>query len=249
MFIRGVSIGFLKTRSAMDEYNLPESYGKTRLVVLAVDPYLIHAYWEIAPPELDEASRHAGKSKAVLRFTKGTNQDEHADWFDVDIDLQSRNWYVHLWSAEESYRVDLGLKRSDGTLIRLVPSQLVLMPRSLPAPEIDQRPTRVDPTERRAETVPVPSPQQDPQQETIPLSNLPEPDARLVPPLPIDSAKITREQIKTAYASRNRVIWHSCFTRICRLFVKSRMTIRSNSTGSLKLLRKLTFPFCSFSII
>src|SRR5438552_6032799 len=85
VFIRGVSIGFLKTRSAMDEYNLPESYGKTRLVVLAVDPYLIHAYWEIAPPELDEASRHAGKSKAVLRFTKGTNQDDHADWFNVDI--------------------------------------------------------------------------------------------------------------------------------------------------------------------
>src|SRR5438093_1499824 len=185
----------------MDEYNLPESYGKTRLVVLAVDPYLIQAYWEIAPPELDEASRHAGKSKAVLRFNKGTNQDEHADWFDVDIDLQSRNWYVHLWSAEESYRVDLGLKRSDGTLIRLVPSQLVLMPRSLPAPEIDQRPTRVDPTERRAETVPVPSPQQDPQQETIaPPANLF--DASPIPPTPIDSAKIILEQLKTAFASR-----------------------------------------------
>ena len=185
----------------MDEYNLPESYGKTRMVVLAVDPYLIHAYWEIAPPELDEAKRHAGKTKAVLRFHEGTNHGEYADWFDVDIDLQSRNWYVHLWSVEESYRVDLGLKRSDGTLFRLVPSQLVLMPRSLPAPEIDQRPARVDPTERRAETVPVPSPQQDPQQETIaPLSN--SLDASPIPPTPIDSAKIILEQLKTAFASR-----------------------------------------------
>ena len=201
MFIRGVSFGFLKTRSAMDEYNLPESYGKTRLVVLAVDPYLIHAYWEIAPPELDEAKRHSGNTKAVLRFYKRTNQGEYADWFDIDIDLQSRNWYVHLWSVEESYRVDLGLKRSDGTLFRLVPSQLVLMPRSLPAPEIDQRPARVDPTERRAETVPVPSPQQDPQQETIaPLSN--SLDASPIPPTPIDSAKIILEQLKTAFASR-----------------------------------------------
>src|SRR5207245_2157170 len=137
---------------------------------------------------------------AVLRFYKGTNQED-ADWFDIDIDLQSRNWYVHLWSAEESYRVDLGLKRSDETLVRLVPSQLVLMPRSLPAPGIDQRPTRVDKTERRAETVPVPSPQQDPQQETIaPLSNLL--DASPIPPTPIDSAQITLEQLKTAYASR-----------------------------------------------
>ena len=185
----------------MDEYNLPESYGKTRLVVLAVDPYLIHAYWEIAPPELDEAKRHAGKTKAVLRFHEGTNHGEYADWFDVDIDLQSRNWYVHLWSAEESYCVDLGLKRSDGTLIRMVPSQLVLMPRSLPAPEIDRRPTRVDPTEPRAETVPPPSPQQDLQQEPIaPLSDFL--DAGPIPPMPVDPAKMTLEQLKTEYASR-----------------------------------------------
>jgi hypothetical protein len=185
----------------MDEYNLPESYGKTRLVVLAVDPYLIHTYWEIAPPELDLAKRHSGNTKAVLRFHKRTNQGEYADWFDIDIDLQSRYWYVHLWSAEESYCVDLGLKRSDGTLFRLVPSQLVLMPRSLPAPEIDRRPAKVEPTERPAEKVPVLCPQQDPKQETIAsLSNLL--DAVPIPPTPIDSAKITLEQLKTAYASR-----------------------------------------------
>ena len=73
----------------------------------------------------------------------------------------------------------------------MVPSQLVFMPRSVPAPEIDRRPMRVDPTEPGAETVPPSSP---------PVSDFP--GASPIPPMPVDPAKMTLEQLETEYASR-----------------------------------------------
>src|SRR6266481_4377353 len=112
----------------MDDYRLPAVYGKSRLVLLAVHPYLIHAYWEIAPGDFDKAKEQPEEAREVLRFYKmgrTAGEDALPDYFDVEIDLQARNWYVHLWSAEESYFADLALKRKDGTLILLVRSQVV----------------------------------------------------------------------------------------------------------------------------
>src|SRR5262245_66399018 len=87
----------------MDEYNLPRSYGKPRLVLLVVDPYLLHAYWEVATEKLNELQEQAAQ-QAILRFyrSKPAYEDAPTDQFDVEVDIQSRNWYVHLWRPEES---------------------------------------------------------------------------------------------------------------------------------------------------
>jgi hypothetical protein len=186
----------------MDDRNLPLSYGRTRLVLLAVDPYLIHAYWEVTPEKLIEAKAEAGEAQAVLRFYKARRvADESApvDWFDVEIDLQSPNWYAHLWSAEESYYADLALRRNDGTLIRLVRSQLVQMPRTRPAIAIEQRFMKVRSTGRLAEIVSPPAVLPRPQPAAADLPNeLKQPTAR-----PVDSAEIVRETLREVYASRH----------------------------------------------
>ena len=189
----------------MDEPNLPLSYGKTRLVLLAVDPWLIHAYWEVTPEKLIEAKETAGEAQAVLRFykpDKTVGENAPADWFDIEIDLQSRNWYVHLWSAKESYCADLALKRNDGALIRLVRSQVVHMPRTRPAIAIEQQQfMKVEPTRRRAEIVPPPPAEfhRPPEAETplVKDLNVQRPTAG-----PIDSAEIVREKLAKVYASR-----------------------------------------------
>jgi Domain of unknown function (DUF4912) len=190
----------------MDDRDLPVSYGKTRLVLLAVDPYLIHAYWEVTPEKLIEAMEAAGEVQAVLRFYKpGKTAGENApaDWFDVEIDLQSRNWYVHLWSAEESYSADLALKRNDGTLVRLVQSQVVHMPRTRPAIAIEQRFMKVEPIRRRAEIVPPPPAGfHRPREAATPLAgdlNVRRPTAG-----PADSAEIVREKLAELHASHER---------------------------------------------
>src|SRR5436309_2727738 len=50
----------------MDDLNLSTQW-KTQLVLLVVDPYPVHAYWEISP-EIREAINLAGETKGVLRF-------------------------------------------------------------------------------------------------------------------------------------------------------------------------------------
>jgi len=127
----------------LEEGELPESIGRTRLVMLVVDPYLVHAYWEVTPERLAEAGETAGDSaRSVLRFYEtpdgAAGGDPQAGWFDVDADLQSRNWYVPLWSAGRTYRTDLGLKSDDGRFVALASSNVIHTPRAWPVSEVDE---------------------------------------------------------------------------------------------------------------
>jgi len=127
-------------------YTLPLAYGKTRLVLLPVDPYLIHAYWEVAPGSFNQAKQ------SMLRFYGS----KPGDSFDVEIDLRARNWYIHLSTPEESLYADLVLKRDDGSLTSVVRSRVIHMPAVEPKMSIEQHFMRLEPTERRAEIVPPP---------------------------------------------------------------------------------------------
>jgi hypothetical protein len=165
----------------MDDSSLPVAYGKTRLVLLVVDPYLVHAYWEISPWRLRDLKKKTARGPVVLRF-----YPQNGKSFDMEIDLQARNWYVHLWSPEESLYADLAVRMKDGTLIRLARSQVVRLPRARPVTAVEQHFMKVDAEERRAELVPPP----------------PIPHAASGPTvLPIDSAAIVHEKLKEVYAS------------------------------------------------
>src|SRR5208283_277072 len=103
----------------LEEGELPASYGKTRVVMLVVDPNLVHAYWEVAADKLQEVkSQMEDSSQAVLRFY------EASTCFDVDVDLGSGNWYVPLWSAGKSYYADLGFRDLDGSFVQLARSNV-----------------------------------------------------------------------------------------------------------------------------
>jgi hypothetical protein len=202
----------------MDDPKLPGSYGKTRLVLLVVDPYLIHAYWDVAPKKLRKANKPPGQTQGVLRFYKGGETETKAaprNSFEIEVDLQSRSWYVHLWSPEESLYADLGLKKSDGTFVRLVRSQVVHMPRTRPAAAIDQSFMRVEAAERRAEIVPAPAPvpveRDRPQQDVALLPD--EFHAPPAPPIvkPTDSPEIVKETVTEVYASIHHLPGSSSF--------------------------------------
>jgi hypothetical protein len=101
--------------------DLPDSYGETRVVLVPVDPYLVHAYWEVTPEKIREARGRFGqadqRSQARLRFydisgvaSEGTTRS----YFDVDIQLQARNWYVHLQNPQRSYFAELGFATDSG---------------------------------------------------------------------------------------------------------------------------------------
>jgi hypothetical protein len=143
--------GFERNKNAHEldrgPIDLPDSYGETRAVLMAIEPYLLHVYWEVTSDELEKAKHwfdddHA-QCQTILRFYDVTNaivdNEKTHSFFDMDIDLYSSSRYVHLWSPDKSYFVELGFKAADGRFFPLVRSNVAKTPSAWPAPKADQR--------------------------------------------------------------------------------------------------------------
>ena len=116
---------------------LPSSYGTTRVVLLVIDPYTVHAYWEVAPKKLAEARsriRVDRQPRAVLRF----HELNDGASFDVEVDLESRNWYIPLQDAGRSYNVELGLRAAEGEFVLLAKSNSAQTPRAWPEIHVEE---------------------------------------------------------------------------------------------------------------
>ncbi len=131
-------------REQQEHASLPNSYGVTRLVVLPVNPTLIHAYWEVTAKDLQTGIERLGTPRkhlqSVLRFYTTPSSRLRAmsapqEPFDVEIDLKTRNWYVHKLSPGSCYLVELGLKSRSGQFVPLVAGVLVQTPPSEPSQE------------------------------------------------------------------------------------------------------------------
>jgi hypothetical protein len=61
----------------------------------------------------------------------GTNAHRY---FDVEIDLRTRSWYIPLWTPEKTYCADLGFTTQDGRCFAIVRSNIFHVPRSEPSP-------------------------------------------------------------------------------------------------------------------
>jgi hypothetical protein len=135
------------------EDDLPESYGETRVVLLPIDPYLVHAYWEVAPGKMNEVKQRVGsdfsRARPSLRFYESLPAHSEPGSppqaaFDVDIQLEARNWYVHLWSPDKTYHVDLGFRTERGSFVPLATSNEVQTPPAWPARDAEERYMRVE---------------------------------------------------------------------------------------------------------
>lgn len=112
--------------------DLPWSYGKTELVLMPVDPFLIYAYWDFSPKDWEKM--RLLQKPVVLRVYDvtmiqfdGTNAYHY---FDVPVSLEAQNWYIHLWSAEKSLCADLSWSLPDGSLHLIVRSNIIQTPRA-----------------------------------------------------------------------------------------------------------------------
>jgi hypothetical protein len=142
----------------------PHFHENPRVVLLPVNPYLVHVYWEVAQDDLKEIKKLLGRpalrAQPVLRFSDvtciifdGTNAHSQ---FDVDIDLGAGNWYVHLWAPGKSYFVDLGLRTQDGQFHPLARSNIAETPRAWPSGKAEETYMLVEGDYHRVEAVPPP---------------------------------------------------------------------------------------------
>jgi hypothetical protein len=119
---------------------LPDTYDETRVVSMAVGPYLMHVYWNITPDDFRKIAPLPGEEhQSVLRFYDvtyimfdGTNAHS---FFDVPIDLEAKNWNVPLWSPEKSYVVEIGYKTQDGVFVPIAASEATQTPPAGPTPK------------------------------------------------------------------------------------------------------------------
>jgi hypothetical protein len=167
-----------------DPGELPGSYGETRVVLLPVEPYLLHVYWEVTPVELEKVKHQLdgehGQSQAILRCYDVTNiifdgMNDHGS-FDVYIDLLSKSRYVHLWSPEKSYFVELGFKTEDGRFYPIARSNIARIPPDWPAPKSDEHYMLVAGDYDLLQTVPAPIDVQPSDGLTLPKASRAEPE-------------------------------------------------------------------------
>ena len=98
------------------------------------DPYWLYAYWEFAP-ELRGSCRDARRgglreSRTVLRVydVTGTDIDEPAGYYDIDVAHEASNWYINVTRVEREYCVEIGLIAPDGSFIVIARSNSVALP-------------------------------------------------------------------------------------------------------------------------
>jgi hypothetical protein len=132
--------------------NIPADPTATRVTVIAVNPCLVHVYWQVSERDLVNIEHTLRESLAtarpVLRFYDVTcilfdGMNAH-QIFDVEVDLRTMKWNVPIWSADKSYVIDLGYKGSDGRFYQIGRSNVVNVPRAGPSPWLADRYLRVE---------------------------------------------------------------------------------------------------------
>ncbi len=80
---------------------LPRGYGDNSIFLVAQDPQWLFTYWDI------DISRHPG-GPCHLRVESGGGTIEQ----EIEVSFETRNWYIPVKSAGESYAVEIGFYRS-----------------------------------------------------------------------------------------------------------------------------------------
>lgn len=140
-----------KIRAPIVDGSLPEGYGRTRIVLLPIDPFRVHVYWEVSDSDRRrvEALVEDGYlgPQGVLRFHDVTTDPPGgvpaADSFDVKIEMEARNWYVNLSRPERGYIVDLGFRKTDGRFHRITRSNPAATPPAWPKEEERKKRMRI----------------------------------------------------------------------------------------------------------
>jgi hypothetical protein len=136
-----------RRHTPQSQIELPRSQAETEVVLLSVDPHLIYAYWDVTPADLKRTKRRAAKefegAAAVLRFHDLTGIVERENipqnYFDVEIDLEARNWFVPLWSSGRTYRVQLGFRTPGGRFLSLALSNIAFSPSAALGEDTEER--------------------------------------------------------------------------------------------------------------
>ncbi len=114
---------------------LPESYGSKKLFLVARDPHILFAYWDLNNIQYQEAARAAHDGKIFLEIyvpNEGRVQQIHV-WD------SHKNWYLQVNRPDTNFIAQLGYYRPDGGFEVIARSPEVRTPRDSLSPNTDAR--------------------------------------------------------------------------------------------------------------
>ncbi len=139
---------------------LPTSYGRDRLRLLPIDPYQVHAYWELAPQMLSaRIGAIAERPRRILRVYDVTRIDFDGtnanSVLDIELTPEAQNWYFRVQTPGRSLCADLGFL-CRAVFVPLVRSNVAHTPPAEASSTTDERWVR--PVRRRSGNLLLPAP-------------------------------------------------------------------------------------------
>jgi hypothetical protein len=109
---------------------LPESYGKNRLITLVRDPEWLYTFWDVATETVDGVkkamgAKEFGESKRILRVYN--NDGGGRDYSDIELSDTASSWYIHV-KPEAAYVLELGYRTKKGDFYKLAASNDIATP-------------------------------------------------------------------------------------------------------------------------
>lgn len=119
-------------------HTLDHASQKDRIIVLARDPYWLHAHWELSRSTLARAQAALGQewrgARPILRLMDVTSEETtnaaERPIRDIPIHGGVNNWYIDVMKPPRSFRVDVGYLSRRGRFYVLARSNNVTTPKA-----------------------------------------------------------------------------------------------------------------------
>ncbi len=121
-----------------DVHELPQNYGRDKLVLMVRDPFWGFAYWEISSNTAN--NNNLADKNLILRMydiTCSNNVDSPDSFIDIQLNHDAGNWYIKFPSPNHSFVVDYGYI-VDGKFVTVLRSNAVTTPREDVSDQVDE---------------------------------------------------------------------------------------------------------------
>ncbi|OGW81256.1 MAG: hypothetical protein A3G33_06685 [Omnitrophica bacterium RIFCSPLOWO2_12_FULL_44_17] len=126
--------------------NLAFSYNQTKLVLIVRDPVWAYSYWDFSGETWDQMMMLLRARPGVLRTVLRVYDITGIDWkgnnanhyYDFEILLDAKNWYLQLNHPDREWIADLGLIDPESNLYVIARSNRIHTPRDRPSTVIDE---------------------------------------------------------------------------------------------------------------
>jgi hypothetical protein len=161
---------------------LPDIFGQTFLLLLDVDPFHVHAAWELTPEDRAAAEQDYTETPTAFVWILRFHDEGDGSTFDLPIDPCARSWYVELWAAGKTYHAELGLRPAHGAFVPVCCSNTITTPPAEPAPEQEPQWLAVTGALEQARLVSAPEPEA--RSQDVAVAEQPEPAIATAPNAP-----------------------------------------------------------------